>query len=207
MSSAAYLVRRATVDDRANMVTLWNSMRLPAGELERRLTEFQIVEAGDGSLLGGIGMEIIERHGRIHSEAFSDFALAEVFRTQLWERLQSLAVNHGLARIWTNEAAPFWKYNGFHPAESDELKRLPPAWNLIPGDWLTMTLRDEDALRASLDMDFSRLKEKEQQETERLLNKARTLKYIAVTFIVLVVIAALALCVHVLLNLPRFRGY
>lgn len=85
-------------------------------ELERRLTEFQVVETLDGQLFGALGMEISGRHGRLHSEAFSDFALADVLRPHLWERMQSVATNHGLVRVWTREKTPFWCHSGLHPA-------------------------------------------------------------------------------------------
>jgi N-acetylglutamate synthase-like GNAT family acetyltransferase len=205
MSTAGYQVRRATVDDLPDLVALWNSMRLPADQLERRLTEFQVVEGEDGALLGAVGIDIIERHGRIHSEAFNDFAHADIWRDKLWERLQSVATNHGLARLWTAEVAPFWKRNGFHPADAVELKRLPPAWNATPADWLTLRLRDEDALRASLDMDFERLREQERQESRRLLSKAKTINYIALSIVFVVVVVALYFCINMLRFMPFFR--
>ncbi|HWF17624.1 MAG TPA: hypothetical protein VG754_00060 [Verrucomicrobiae bacterium] len=205
MSNTAFHVRRAIVDDLDSLKALWNSMHLPAGELERRLTEFQVAESDEGALLGAVGLEIIERQGRIHSEAFNDFAIADVLRAQLWERMHSVAVNRGLARLWTSETAPFWKSNGFHPADGGELKRLPPAWNLVPNAWFTMALRDEDALRASLDMDFNRLKQEGALETQRMLNKARKLKVVAIVLTFLVVSAAIAFCVNLLRHLPMFR--
>ncbi len=36
------------VDDRAVLKAIWLSMRLPADELEKRLTEFQVVENTEG---------------------------------------------------------------------------------------------------------------------------------------------------------------
>lgn len=207
MSASIYRVRRATVDDLPRLGPLWNSMHLPAGELERRLTEFQIVEADDGTLLGAIGMQIVERHACIHSEAFTDFALADLLRAHLWARLQSLAMNHGLTRLWTAEDAPFWKANGFHPAESAELKRLPAAWKSVSGDWLTMALRDEDALRKSLAMDFSKLQEEEMNKTQRLLSNAKMLRNIGIGLTVIVIIGAICFCINILLHLPIFRRH
>jgi hypothetical protein len=45
-------VRRATTDDRKSLKALWQSMLLPADELEKRLTEFQVVVTADDSALG-----------------------------------------------------------------------------------------------------------------------------------------------------------
>ena len=84
-------------------------MRLPPDELEKRLTEFQVVETADGKLLGAIGIQIVRQHALLHSEGYSDFALADAARQLFWERVQTLASNHGVFRIWTQESSPFWK--------------------------------------------------------------------------------------------------
>ena len=207
MSAAGYHVRRAIVDDLPSLTLLWNSMHLPAGELERRVTEFQVVESDDGNLLGAIGMQIVERHGLVHSEAFADFGLADRLRAQLWERLQSLATNRGLVRIWTAEAAPFWKSNGFHPAERDELKRLPPAWSALSRDWLTLPLRDEDALRNTLEMDFANLKRQEDERRQLVLSRAKMFRNIGIALVVVVVIVMLAFCITLLLHQSMLRRH
>src|SRR5437773_781501 len=108
MSQPEYRVRRATLDDVKTLSALWQTMRFPSGELEKRVTEFQVAESTDGKLLGALGLQIAGRQGRLHSEAFSDFALADTLRPLLWERLQAVASNHGLVRLWTQERTPFW---------------------------------------------------------------------------------------------------
>src|SRR5262252_4052134 len=108
MTASDYRVRRATLEDIGKLTELWRSMRFPAEDLSKRVTEFQIAEEAEGKLLGAIGLQIAERQGRIHSEGFNDFALAEQLRPMLWDRLNSLATNHGLLRLWTKEDAPFW---------------------------------------------------------------------------------------------------
>ena len=160
-------------------------MHLPTAELERKPTEFQVVEGEDGALLGTVGMEIVERTGRIHSEAYSDFAHSEALRHSLWERLQSLATNHGIARLWTRETAPFWSQNGFHAPSPDELKKLPPAWGADSPGWLTLKLRDEEALEKALEKEFTRFKLEEKRRTEQLLRKGKILKFIG-TFLAVV---------------------
>lgn len=204
MSDAAYRVRRATVDDLPALVVLWNSMHLPAGELERRLTEFQIAESSEGELLGAMGLEVIERQGRIHSEAYRDFALADVLRGLLWERLQSVVTNLGLARLWTDESAPFWKQCGFQAAGSDALKKLPSAW-MQNDPWLTMRLRDEDALRATLEMDFEKFKELEGEHTQRMRRNARLLNYIALVLGIAAAVIGISFCFNLLRHLPQLR--
>src|SRR5690242_10343011 len=86
MDSSNYRIRRATLDDISALMALWQSMHLPAGELSKRVTEFQIAESTEAKLLGAVGLQMAERQGRVHSEAFSDFALAEQLRPLLWDR-------------------------------------------------------------------------------------------------------------------------
>src|SRR5229473_3136428 len=85
MNSSDYHVRRATLDDIGQLTALWNAMNFPAAELAKRPTEFQVTEGADGNLVGLVGLQIAERQGRIHSEAFKEFALfkeSEKQRTQ-----------------------------------------------------------------------------------------------------------------------------
>ncbi len=191
MSAPAHRIRRATVDDLPDLQTLWASMHLSAADLERKPTEFQVAESEDGSLLGAIGMEITERIGRIHSETYLDFAHSDPLRQSLWERLQSLATNHGITRLWTRETAPFWTRNGFHAPSVDELKKLPPAWAADTQGWLTLRLRDEEALEKALDKEFTRFKLEEKRRTEQLMRKGKILKFIGTILAVLLFIGIL----------------
>jgi N-acetylglutamate synthase-like GNAT family acetyltransferase len=207
MSAPVHRIRRATVDDLPHLQTLWAKMHLPAAELERRPTEFQVAEAEDGALLGAIAMEISERTGRIHSETYLDFANADELRQSLWERLQSLATNHGIARLWTRETAPFWSRNGFHAPGADELKRLPPAWGADTQGLLTVQLRDEKALEKALDKEFTRFKLEEKRRTEQLMRKGKILKFISTLLAVLLFIGVVVFgFVWMMQNYPRFFG-
>jgi N-acetylglutamate synthase-like GNAT family acetyltransferase len=196
-------VRRAVVDDLPNLLALWSAMNLPAADLERRLTEFQVAEDENGGLLGALGMEISNRHGRLHSEAFHDFALADPLREILWARMQSVAANHGLVRLWIAESAPFWKYNGFQPAAPDALKKMPAAWSAYESDWLTLPLRDEEALQTSLATDFTKLNEEERRRTEQLLRRARIAKNIGTALAILVAIAGILYCIFLIMHNPN----
>src|SRR5258706_1764046 len=127
MTLSNYRVRRATLDDIGQLNSLWQSMHFPADDLAKRITEFQIAEGMDGKLAGAVGLQISERQGRLHSEGFTDFALADELRPQLWERVQSVATNHGLIRLWTQEHAPFWSHCGLAKADDESLQKLPTA--------------------------------------------------------------------------------
>ena len=177
MNLATYTVRRATVDDLPTLKALWGTMRLPADELEKRLTEFQVAQSADGKLIGAVGFRTSSRQGHLHSEAFTDFGLADEVRPLLWKRIQSLASNHGVFRVWTQERAPFWTRGGFQPADSTALQKLPEPWNCDAAEWLTLQLKDEAAI-ASLDKEFAMFMESEKQRSARALDQARMLKTI-----------------------------
>jgi N-acetylglutamate synthase-like GNAT family acetyltransferase len=169
-------VRRATTDDLPSLKALWRSMLLPADELEKRLTEFQVAETADGKLLGAIGIQIAGRHARLHSESYLDFAYADAARQLFWERLQTLASNHGVFRLWTQESSPFWSGYGFRSANAAKLAGLPPEWQPARGEWFTLQLKDEEKIAKALDKDFAGFMSLQKQNTERTFQQARTLK-------------------------------
>src|SRR5215471_6744342 len=117
MSSSQLQVRRATLDDLNQLIALWNGMQFPLEELSKRVTDFQVAVNPEGGLAGAVGLQIAERQGRVYNEAFADFAWADHIRPMLWERIQAVALNQGLLRLWTQETAPFWSHCGMVPAE------------------------------------------------------------------------------------------
>lgn len=187
MNSPAIRVRRATVDDLATLKSLWAGMNIPLGDLERRLTEFQVAVLPDGKVFGAVGFQIVQRHGRIHSEAFSDFSLADQARPQFWTRIQSLAMNHGLVRLWTQENAPFWSHNGLQAADSETLTRLPDAWDRLATGWLTLRLKDEEMM-ASLDKEFDMFVASEKARSGEALDQARKLKAVVIVIVSILVV-------------------
>ncbi len=203
MSSSKYRVRRATLDDISQLTAMWESMHYPTEELARRVTEFQVAEDADGKLLGGVGLQIAERQGLVHSEAFSDFALAEHLRPLLWDRLQAVATNHGLLRVWTQEQAPFWNHCGMLKADAEVLQKLPVLWRGPSSGWLTLKLRDDVETVISLDKEFALFMQSEKQRTERVFQHARTLKTIVTLIAVVVLIAVAAWAVRLFLHNPQ----
>ena len=121
-------IRRATTEDLFKLKLLWSSMHLPEDDLEKRLTEFQIVEDADGQFLGGIGFQARGLHALLHNEGFTDFSAADTARNLFWQRIQVLSSNHTVFRLWTQERSPFWKNFGFRPPDADTLARLPAEW-------------------------------------------------------------------------------
>ena len=153
-------------------------MDFPVEDLARRITEFQVAEAVDGTVAGALGLQIAERQGRVHSEGFSDFALADQLRPLLWDRVHAVATNHGLLRLWTQEQAPFWSHCGLITADSDALGKLPAVWRTSAHSWLTLKLK-EDVETVSLDKEFALFMESEKQQTQKAFAHARILKGVA----------------------------
>ena len=179
MTVANYRVRRATLEDIEALTGLWQAMHLPADDLAKRITEFQIAENAEGQLVGAVGLQLLERQGRLHSEGFTDFALADVLRPQLWERLQSVASNNGLVRLWTQEQAPFWSHCGLVKPDPESLEKLPAAWKPLKGQWLTLKLKEDIEEVISADKEFAMFMQAERQRTERAFQQAKVLKFIA----------------------------
>jgi amino-acid N-acetyltransferase len=199
MNSTAYRVRRATLEDLEALNALWASMNLSATDLKNRLTEFQVAEDAGGKVVGTVGFQILQRHGLIHSEAFADFAVADQVRPLLWGRIQALAMNHGVARLWTRENAPFWTHNGLQPADSSTLGRLPESWDRAASRWLTLRLKDEEVMM-SLDKEFALFKEAEKRSTAETLAQTRKVKLIVTTIGVIIALALVAATVYLLLT-------
>ncbi len=179
MIPSDYRVRRAPLDDVGPLVKLWKSMNFPADELAKRITEFQVAEGAKGELLGAVGLQIAQRQGLVHSEAFADFAHAEPLRQPLWERLQAVATNHGLLRLWTQEQAPFWHHSGLVKADEEALQKLPAAWRASSTPWLTLKLKDDLEEVISADREFALFMESERDRTRRAMQQARALKVVA----------------------------
>jgi len=179
MNSTRYRVRRATLEDLGPLTDLWNAMKFSTADLKNRLTEFQVAEGADGKVVAAVGFLFLQRQGLIHSEAFTDYAVADDVRPLLWGRIQALAMNHGVARLWTRESAPFWTHSGLQPADNSTLERLPESWNRAAPGWFTLRLKDEDVL-TSLDKEFALFKEAEKQNTAATLDRARKVKIVFV---------------------------
>ena len=201
--SSKYRVRRATLDDLGHLTAIWQPMRFPVDELARRVTEFQVAESPDGKLLGAVGLRITERQGLVHSEAFSDFALAEHLRPLLWDRVHAVATNHGLLRVWTQEPAPFWNHCGLLKADEEALQSLPALWRGPSATWLTLKLRDDVESILSLDKEFALFMQTEKQRTEQVFAHARLLKNLVTLISIGLLIAVAIWAVRMFLRNPQ----
>ena len=202
MTAPALRVRRATIEDLQTLRPLWASMHLPVTELEPRLTEFQVVENAEGKVLGGIGLQLGQRHARLHSEAFTDFGIADAARELLWTRIQTLAANHGILRLWARENIPFWIRLGFKPADPETLKKLPAGWNTADDSWFTLQLKDEAAI-ASVEKELAMFMASEKQHSARVFQQAKFVKTLATALALLLAFFVLVAAIYIFLKRPE----
>ena len=196
-------MRRATLDDIGQLSALWKTMQFPVEELARRVTEFQVAESGDGRLLGAAGLQIAERQGLIHSDAYIDFALADALRPAIWERLHAVAANHGLHRLWTRESAPFWRHCGLDRASPEVLEKLPAVWRGPASGWLSLKLKEDVEAVLAADKEFALFMQAERARTEKTFQQARVLKQFATLIAVLLLFCVVGGALWLILKHPQ----
>ena len=184
--------------------TIWLSLRLPADELEKRIQDFQVVEDGEGKVFGVIGIQFSKQHARLYGEGFSDFSVADTARELFWRRFEALAANHGIFRIWTQETSPFWTRWGFQPANAEILTRLPEEWKTSEGKWLTLELKNEEAVTAALENKFAGFMDAEKKQTARVAEKARTLKTIIIVVGFTIGISCIGIAIYLFIHRNPF---
>lgn len=192
-------IRRATVDDLAALRAIWLSMRLDADALESRLTEFQVAER-DGEVVGAVAFQIVRTAGLMHSEGFSDFAVADEARKLFWERLQNLAANHGVFRLWTQETSPFWLRWGFQPAGAEVLERLPEEWKQLEGAWFTLELKNEALVTAALEKQYGEFSAAEKRQSAATVARGKTFSNLIAAFFFIIGFAAIGFAVWLYLR-------
>ena len=203
MNEPQYNLRRATVDDLPGLKLLWERARLQVLDLEKRLTDFQLVVSDAGDLIGAIGLHIDGKQGQVHSEAFTQPEEGARFREVVWDRIQVLARNHGLVRLWTRESAPFWQEKaGFAEASPESIGKLPASFGNTPERWLTLQLREENLAALSVEREFELFQVSQKQETERLMQLGRTLKMITVVVLGVVLVIGGFFVVKLLVKNP-----
>lgn len=199
MDSSSHPVRRATLDDLPVLQGLWEVARLPGMELEKHLTEFQLATRPDGVVMAAIALRTMGAHGWLHSEAGYASEPADEYRQALWTRLQTLARNHGLTRLWmTSEPARFWRDAGFHPAATEDLQKLPAAMQAGARTWHTLALKSEVLLTPEVEQQFERLQQQQQVEAENIRRQAERLKWLAGSVAVVFFVGAIWLLLLVL---------
>ena len=195
-------IRRATVDDLPALRAVWLSMQLDAAALENRLTEFQIAERG-GEVVGAVAFQIIRTAGLMHSEGYSDFSVADEARKLFWERLQNLAANHGVFRLWTQENSPFWLRWGFQPAGEEDLARLPDEWEKTEGRWFTLELKNEALVTAALEKHYGEFSAQEKRQSAESAARAKSFSNLIAVFFFIIGFGAIGFAIWLFI---RFKS-
>ncbi len=187
MTTPSPQVRRANIEDLPQLALLWKRERFDVTDLEKRFKEFQVVDDGAGGLAGAMGLQVLGHEGCLHSEAFARHEQADALRQLFWERVHVIAKNHGLVRLWTQFATPFWNQCGLRFAGADELTKLPAGFGGDARPWRFEQLREETSGPPSIEKEFAMFREMERERTERVLRQAKTLKVVAIVIVLAVV--------------------
>jgi N-acetylglutamate synthase-like GNAT family acetyltransferase len=174
-----YQLRRATLEDLGELKKLWELNHLPVEELEKRFTEFQVAIDAWQQVAGAVGLKISKTHGLIHNEAFKEMDKAEQIRPLLWERIMTVAKNHGLARLWALPTTSFFRQQGMTEIDDTLRARLPEGFGPPMADWLTLKLKEEAQQSVSLEKEFEIFAAAQKESTDRVMRQAATFKIFA----------------------------
>ena len=192
MNPPGYSARRATLDDLPALLALWQTEKLDVAVLEKHFTEFQVALDERGHVLGALGLAVAGTAGRLHSECFSDFGLTDKLRPLLWERVQAVARNRGVARLWLHEDTLYFRGEGFDPASPELIEKLPAAFGSRDDAWWTLKLKEDLLAGMTPEQELALFKKLTDDSTARVLRQAQVMKWIAGVVAVAVFIAILA---------------
>jgi N-acetylglutamate synthase-like GNAT family acetyltransferase len=204
VETPALSARRATVEDLPALQALWQQAGLPWLELERFVTEFQVVPAeGEGVLLAAIGLLVEENDALLHTEAIADPALADELRATLWRRVQIVARNQGVYRIWTQEDADYWRFSGFVKPSPAAVAETAATFVDKSADWQVCDLIDPDKAQQLVNEQMAIWEAKRMQESEALQGRIQSFRRFALGFAILVTLAALGMFFYIILLHPE----
>lgn len=186
-----FQTRRATIDDLTVLRNLWRQAGHPVPTFEKALTDFQVVETADGTILGTLGIQIEAQQGRIYGQAWGDPELAPELLPRLWRRVLTLARQHRLVRLWVESGAGvFWLDQGFELAGTGALETLPPGFPRREGHpWLMLQIREESPSRVQAELELELLHQTQAAHRERAIRRARLLRVFAILVATLMMLA------------------
>jgi N-acetylglutamate synthase-like GNAT family acetyltransferase len=182
--------RRATVDDLPSLQALWIEAGQPWEELEKLLAEFQVVADEDGSLLAAVGLLVEGSEGLLHTETVAARAgeEADELRAQLWRRIQIVARNQGVVRLWTAEDAPYWATEfSVAPAATVEAAGAGFLGNDLTASWRVRELVDPNKARQLVNEQMAIWSATRAQEQEQFQRKTRTFMLFALVLVAAII--------------------
>lgn len=189
MDSPSYSARRATIEDLPALQGLWQNAGLPWDELEKFLTEFQVVPGEEGVLLGAIGMLVEGNHALLHSEALSTDD--DELRVALWHRIQIVARNQGVHRVWTQEDAPYWRASGFSAASATDIAASGTTFVDGGAGWSVFQLVDPSKAESLVQEQMAVWQASRAQEAEEFQGRVKIFRAVAFGTLGLVMILLL----------------
>lgn len=197
--------RRATYDDLPQLIALWKLEKLDADDLEKRFTEFQVVE-DEGKVIGAIGLQMWTHQGVLHSESIGRAELGDTLRQMLWERVQVVARNHNIDRVWTLLPAQYWQSAGFGRPTEQQLEKFPDGFGDRTLKWQLLMLRGEQGSADVIEKQFAMLRALQAQEKEQFQTRVATFKKVAIGVTAVVAVLVIAWAIVVFRYGPRFMN-
>lgn len=204
MEAPALSARRATVEDLPALQALWQQAGLPWTELEPYVTEFQVVAGeAEGGLLAAIGLLVEDTDALLHTEAVAPWDNADELRAALWQRIQIVARNQGVHRLWTQEDADYWCHGGFRTPSPEVVAKAGASFVDKTAAWQVCDLIDPDKARLLVDEQMAIWQAARAQEAQELQSKIRVFRNFALLLAAAVTIAALGMFLYVVLRHPE----
>ncbi|MEN9733625.1 MAG: hypothetical protein RLZ45_1620 [Verrucomicrobiota bacterium] len=194
MQPASLESRRATVEDLEALEILWTESSLPAAELGRFLTEFQVVTDPAGRILHAIGLMVEGDQALLHSEALAPATDVEpdACRAALWKRLRILARNQGISRIWTREDAEYWRVSGYQPIPLDRLPAELPSFVPREDGWWSYQSPDPAQADLLIKREMALWKTQREQESQSFQQRIKLFRAVAMGLLGLAMILLVA---------------
>ena len=197
--------RRATSDDVPALEQMWQATGLPLEALEPKFTEFQVIEDPLGTLVAAVGIRVAGKDALLHDETIPEFGAADAVRPVMWQRLQAIANNHGVIRVWTQESAAFWRQAGFGQASGDELAKLPAPFRTADNSWLLLVLRDEDLIKKA-EQEFALFHQEEQARIDQLKSQGKIWQWIATVIAIVLFVFVVVGAVRMMKSVQKRSG-
>lgn len=195
--------RRATLDDLAGLQALWQRCGLPWEQLERYLTEFQVVPLDDGTFVGAMGLLVEGHEALMHTEAIpADQGEPDEIRAALWRRVQIVARNQGVVRLWTQEDAPYWGASGYGVPDPKSRGEAKAGFLSDDPDWRMYQLVDPDRAAKMVQEQMAIWEATRSQESDDLQETVRRIRTIAFVVTGLIIAVLFGLVMYVFAKRP-----
>jgi len=190
MSVAGFKIRRVHVGDLNELRAVWRAAGVYSLELEKRFTEFQVIINDKAAIVAAFAVNAQGKEAHIHTESYAPDAPKDEIRELIWKRVQTLAENRGLVRLWAEDQA-FWKRHGFTKPKEKALKKGIELFGSTMERRLTLQLREEEDLHKLAEAQFELFQQSAQAEREKILSQGNLYKNIAMAVAALVVLGGL----------------